>query len=245
MMGDSGAADFYEREAHYIEGAINHHWDSNRGYIVETFRSNPYSMPHKVSLLDLGTPLAALHADDPSFYPPTDDRILATSHRLRSEFAKLYTINREQSDLAPGIGRYIEDTYNGGDGLGGNANPWYLGTAAVAEVYYKAVTKYLSDGVITVSPVNVHFMRFYLPSAKPGNVYRAGTEEFSTLVSRILEDADSFLLRIQRHTPQDGSLNEQFDRNNGKPRGAVHLTWSYASLLTANWVRESLRAKMA
>ena len=38
---------------------------------------------------------------------------------------------------------------------------------------------------------------------------------------------------MAKYTPKDGSLAEQFNRNDGKPLSAVDLTWSYAAALTA------------
>lgn len=38
---------------------------------------------------------------------------------------------------------------------------------------------------------------------------------------------------MQRYTPPDGSLAEQFSRNDGTPVSAGNLTWSYIAFLTA------------
>lgn len=38
---------------------------------------------------------------------------------------------------------------------------------------------------------------------------------------------------MQKYTPLNGALSEQFSRDDGKPLSAVDLTWSYASFLTA------------
>lgn len=42
---------------------------------------------------------------------------------------------------------------------------------------------------------------------------------------------------IKFYTPADGSLTEEIDRTTGRPVGAIHLTWSYASILTAAFAR--------
>jgi glucoamylase len=42
----------------------------------------------------------------------------------------------------------------------------------------------------------------------------------------------SFVRRIQYHTPVDLALAEQYSRWDGYAMGAVHLTWSYASMLS-------------
>ena len=36
-----------------------------------------------------------------------------------------------------------------------------------------------------------------------------------------------------KYTPKDGSLAEQYHRDDGRPLSAADLTWSYASALTA------------
>ena len=38
---------------------------------------------------------------------------------------------------------------------------------------------------------------------------------------------------MQEYTPTNGSLSEQFTRENGTPISARDLTWSYAAFLTA------------
>ncbi|KAJ5609979.1 glycosyl hydrolase family 15 [Penicillium lagena] len=45
--------------------------------------------------------------------------------------------------------------------------------------------------------------------------------------------ADGFVSVVQQYIPNNGTLSEQFSRDNGTPTSARDLTWSYASFLTA------------
>lgn len=38
---------------------------------------------------------------------------------------------------------------------------------------------------------------------------------------------------VQKYTPSNGAMSEQFDKSSGSPLSAADLTWSYAALLTA------------
>ena len=75
--------------------------------------------------------------------------------------------------------------------------------------------------------------------------YSGGAYYFSTLGAaefcyraarggdaRWLARGDAFLEAVRAHTPEDGQLSEQFDRNSGVQTSARHLAWSYAALIT-------------
>ncbi len=60
------------------------------------------------------------------------------------------------------------------------------------------------------------------------------------------DKGDAILTALRDYIPADGSLSEQFDRVNGQPVSAKHLTWSYAAFLSATHARqEALRTKPA
>lgn len=63
--------------------------------------------------------------------------------------------------------------------------------------------------------------------------YQSSSYLYQFITSAIRTYADGYLSIVQRHTPSNGALSEQFSRDDGKPLSAVHLTWSYASFLTA------------
>jgi glucoamylase len=43
--------------------------------------------------------------------------------------------------------------------------------------------------------------------------------------------ADRFVAIVEKYTPADGSLSEQFNCDTGKPLSAIDLTWSFASFV--------------
>jgi glucoamylase len=58
------------------------------------------------------------------------------------------------------------------------------------------------------------------------------------LVNAIRDYADGFLVVNAKYTPADGSMAEQYGREDGAPLSAKHLTWSYASALSAFAARD-------
>ena len=103
----------------------------------------------KSSGLDVAVVLGVLHgaahgADRGGlFFRPTDERVLATGRRSMPLSSDIYTINARGTidsngqALGTAIGRYPEDRY-AGDGPLTQGNPWFLATAAYAELYYRA-----------------------------------------------------------------------------------------------------------
>ena len=136
--------------------------------------------------------------------------------------------------------RYPEDVYNGtGTSLG---NPWYLTTAAVAELFYRAANSYNSSGSIAVTNTSLPFWAYFAPSANAtaGSTYTSPSATYSSLIAGLEGWADAFVRRIKYHTPAGGHLTEEFNRDTGVPQGAADLTWSYASLLTTAFARAEL-----
>ncbi len=164
---------------------------------------------------------------------PTDERILATAHVTEQAFRPLYRINTtvaraaDGTALAPAIGRYPEDRY---DGIGNSeGHPWVLLSAAFAELYYRAAQGFTANGEIHITAVNAAFFNALKlqPALNPGD------RRFPALIAALNAKGDSHLRRLQAHTPVNGALSEQFSRYDGYMRGAADLTWSYAGFLTA------------
>lgn len=161
-------------------------------------------------------------------------QILATSLAIKKSFADLYSINKDSgnsSGLAPAIGRYPEDKYNGVDNSEGN--PWYLCTLAFAELYYRAIGEWKDAGSIKVTDTTADFFKQFDDSAASGTTYKSGSDEFDSIIKAVTAEADSYFARVQHHT-SDGSLSEEFNRDSGEPAGAKDLTWSYAAFITAS-----------
>ncbi len=72
-------------------------------------------------------PIGALHGS-PGLFSFSDERLLGTASALEVALGNAYRINL--GAMTPAIGRFIDDRYFGG-------NPWYVTTAAFAELYYR------------------------------------------------------------------------------------------------------------
>jgi glucoamylase len=245
-MGDGGAARFYRAEAKKLEPEIEKHWDSNRAQLAATREVEGDDF--KPSQLDACAILAALHTDSPlePFFAPTDDRVLATALKLSRTFREMYGINQVRADAArralqPAIGRYPEDKWNGyqrADNTQGN--PWFINTAALAELCYRAAINWATAGKIPVTPLNIELLQGAVASEgsmvalTAGDTISKDDPRFRRLIDALCELGDGYLRRIQRHCNQTtGSLWEQFNRDTGIMQGAADLTWSYAAVLTA------------
>ena len=108
----------------------------------------------------------------------------------------------------------------------------YLGSLAAAEQLYDALYQWSQLRSIEVSTTSLAFFQDFIPSVTPGS-YDASTSTYATLTAAIRKYADSYLLLVEKYVPSDGTLAEQFSRNDGSPLSARNLTWSYASFLTA------------
>jgi glucoamylase len=254
-LQDGGAAQFYRQQAAELETAISEHWDPAKGYVVATREA---AGSDKVSQLDACVVLAALHARSKhdGFFGPSDDRILATAKRLSDEFRTLYFINSvratpDQRALQPGIGRYPEDRYNGYERTEHTeGNPWFLTTAAMAELCYCVAETWSGQQEIGVTARNRPFMESAVASASgpislsDGEKIKKDDPRFDRILEGLVEFGDGYLRRVMAHADQtSGSLSEQFNRRTGLMQGAPNLTWSYGAVLTAFEQRAKARRK--
>ena len=190
------------------------------------------NVDHGRTSKDVNGILGAIHSFDPSAkcddltFQPCSSRALANHKAVTDTFRSLYGIN---SGIAEGsavaVGRYQEDVYVGG-------NPWYLATLAAAEQLYDALYQWKQIGAIAVTETSQPFFKDFLPNVTT-TTYVNSTQEYASLMSGIRAYADGFFSIVQTYTPEDGSLAEQFSRNDGTPISAPDLTWSYTSFLTA------------
>jgi glucoamylase len=77
------------------------------------------------------------------------------------------------------------------------------------------------------------FFSQFVPNIKSGTYY-SHSVEYSKLTHAIKAFADGFVVIAAHYTPRGGGLAEQYDKSTGRPLSAADLTWSYASVLTAN-----------
>lgn len=245
-MGDTGASTFYRQQIPEIENLITSFWDSKHGRVICTM-NNVGGLDYKVSGLDTQVILAALHAGnhrDP-FFAPEDERILTTAAQLIRGFMRIYPINRERvsKGVAPAIGRYPEDKYDGeGTSSSGQGNPWMLLTAAMAELAYRVKTAWVRQGQFVVTENNIDYLRLAYSDMPPSFVVKevvvAGMPKFKVTMKMLELYGDKFLERVKKHVKKKDGMNEQWNRLTGEPQGAEDLTWNYAALITAVIARQ-------
>ena len=251
VLGDSDDTGNDLSVAHQLETAINTHWipqgqktpsgSVSQGQIWDSF-DRVYGVDYKSTGLDVAAVLGALHAhneldnDGDFFYSPSDPRVLKTAMELSQAFSAEFPISQkdsQQSGLGVPIGRYPKDKYNGFDSSHAG-NPWYLSTAAFAELYYRCAEEWQKAGKLSVSPIDADFLATLVSQPlQPGEVIQASDSRFANLVSSVRALGDTYLRTVKFHERADGHLNEEFSRDDGSPTGAEDLSWSYASVLTA------------
>jgi glucoamylase len=122
--------------------------------------------------------------------------------------------------------------------------PWYLTTFGVAEQLYHSLNVWNAQGSLEITPVSLSFFRQFSPSVGEGKYVATSRDRtFETLTRAIRIFADDFIAVNARYTPSDGALAEQYSKKDGSPLSAAHLTWSYASSLTAFAARKGTEVK--
>ncbi|KAL7919963.1 glycoside hydrolase family 15 protein [Trichoderma austrokoningii] len=202
-------------------------WSPSQGYIIANINQN-----NGRSGKDSNTLLGSIHTFDPegncdaSTFQPCSDRALANHKVVVDSFRGIYGINSGIPEgTAVAVGRYPEDSYQGG-------NPWYLNTLAAAELLYDALFQWNRIGAITVTSTSLAFFKD-LDSSITVGTYSSSSSTYTTLYNAISNYADGFVNNVAQYALSNGSLAEQYNRNNGQPLSANDLTWSYAALLTA------------
>jgi glucoamylase len=180
---------------------------------------------------DANSILTSIHVFDPTLgcnsasFQPCSDRALSNLKSFVDSF-RFYNINRGiPTGQAIAVGRYAEDVYYQG-------NPWYLNTLAVAELLYDALYVWRQQDSVTVSQISLSFFQDLLPNIATGT-YAGNSATYTNIINAVSTYADDFLAKVEQYTPSDGSLAEQYSKNDGNPVGAKDLTWSYAAFLTA------------
>jgi glucoamylase len=233
--GDTEFAARLAHEAGEVQADLEKYWDPARGYLGASRELEPRpDQPHyKDANLDAAVILAVLHAKEPQgILVVSNERVLATARALERAFADEYRLNRGARDgQAVAIGRFTDDVYFGG-------NPWYLTTAAFAELHYRLVTALLAEGRIELTELNLGFFRAAFDPAeaaylKAGQVFAAESAAGERILSVLRLKGDAYFRIVQRYAADQGALSEQFDRDAGVPVSARDLTWSYAAVLSA------------
>lgn len=239
QLGNTQKADNYQGQAKMLEALLNEHWVAANGYYSEGLMQQDL----KGGSINISIILAALLGDVQDIndlYAPDSDKMLSTAFFIRSLFQNLYFINLEHPGLAPMLGRYQSDKYDGNHFLYGN--PWFIATNAMAQFYYLVASRLVEKGYVTITPYNVYFFRQIAPQLT-FNLHTKLTKannpaQFSSLIQALIANGDALLKvsKLYAVCYKAGDclhFSEQVDRLTGKQVSALDLTWSYVSLLTA------------
>ncbi|KZN50083.1 glycoside hydrolase family 15 protein [Pseudoalteromonas luteoviolacea] len=251
-LNDPGAADYYNQQAALIESSIDDFWSEEQGYFLTTL-NRVGGLDYKSSNLDVATTLGICQAlsDTHPFLNPHEDKVLATAYALHQAFDLLYLINAIEhttsgDPVAPGIGRYPEDKYAGSGPLG-QGNPWFLCTASLSSICYKAAALFAEQKNIEINKYNLGQLNLAVKLVDPkcqlevGECFSNRTKTFKSIISGLKALGDAYLRRIQIHAGEHTSLSEQFSRYDGYMTSAEHLTWSYVSVAIAIDLRNALK----
>ena len=239
-LGDSATASTLSNAASAIQSGLSQFWSDVRGYIL--YEYGPVAAG-KSSYIDSAVLLGVIHgyAGD-GIYSYTDDQLLKTIVVQATRFKSIYGIAGTETDstgatLAPPIGRYPEDTYNGIQS-GNQGNPWYLTTSSFAEVLYRAAAEFNASGSVAVTDTSKPFWDYFAAGVSPQvGTYSSGSTEYEGLLVALEGWGDAFLRTVKYYTLEGGHQPEEYNRDTGAGNGAADLTWSYASLLTAAFAR--------
>jgi glucoamylase len=221
---------YYKSTAKQIKARIETFWSPNQRYVIGT---QDVRNGLQRSGLDISTLLAAnlLASRNDGFFTPGSDKVLATAVALEDAFKDLYPLNQQLDKiLGTSIGRYPEDIYDGYDTSVGN--PWFIATAAFAELYYLAIKEWKQVGVL-INDINRPFFQRIMMNHFREGYYAPGSFELNMLIDSAQQAANKFLATIQYHQHRNGSMSEQFDRYIGYMAGARDLTWSHAAVISA------------
>jgi glucoamylase len=241
QLDDGGAATFYQSQADAIVPMLARFWDPGKGYLVDTLDCD-IGPSYKIGNIDSSEILGALLGEGFSL---TNDQLMATFTALENAFRSAYGINRGLSvSQGVAIGRYQGDQYDGYD-LGSQGNPWPLLTTAFGIYSYRLALQFLSEQTIEVTETNLAFFAG-LPGVDLALQVRAGETiglddaRFSRIINALHEKGDAYLATVKAHAETDGSLSEQFNKDNGYQQGAPDLSMNYAAVLLAADARQKL-----
>jgi len=248
LLGASFAKEFglnddaarYTAVAQQVYASTQEFWDEQRNLVL--YEYGPV-LRGKSSFKDISVVLGVLHGyNGDGVYSYTNDQILASAYQIATSFLDIYPIAKIQKDksgnpLGMPIGRYPEDIY---DGVGtSRGNPWYLTTAAMAELFYNAAAAFTAIDKITVTPTTENFWKYFAPPADAtlNRQYSSRSHTFKEMVRALQGWGDMWMRTVKYWAPADGRFPEEFDREDGRGVGAKDLTWSYASFITAGAAR--------
>ncbi|MBX3041003.1 MAG: glycoside hydrolase family 15 protein [Bdellovibrionaceae bacterium] len=227
---NAGLSREYAAMAQKIENTLGLFVDPRTKLVTPTLPGSQGVQKH--SGLDISVILAIAYFGPTPNWSVSNPYVLNTLHRMEEAFSNIYVVNKNYTDMAPGLGRYPEDVYDG-NGFGGG-NPWYLATFGAAEFYCNLIDDLGRAGAIRFEPLNVPFYETALgASITPFTQVGRDQEQYWQIMQGLQSRAMSFIQRALFHAGPDRRYAEQFDRVTGFRRGAKDLTWSYAASLRA------------
>ncbi|KAK9900052.1 glycoside hydrolase family 15 protein [Cystobasidium minutum MCA 4210] len=267
-LGDTESSKRYLQVAKEIQDYLSKFWDEERGYIQTSLEAgdqkNKSSNLDTATVLgflhsgDLQACISGLSKQDAGENVEYlgSDKSLVTQMNIAESMRHVFPINERWypkskggKGLGFGIGRYREDVYDGdGKRKNGTGNPWYLCTLAHAEFYYRLI-HYFKNKTIVVNTLSAPFflqIGYFNPNSQTevellnaGQKYTVGMKEHEDILNALREKGDAFMRVVRDQAKWNGGLWEQFHRLDGGEMGAPHLTWSYASFLSAEQARNS------
>ncbi|KAJ3408913.1 glycoside hydrolase 15 protein [Chytridiales sp. JEL 0842] len=250
-MGDGGAAAWYNAKAAEASNLLRSTFFNSATGTVQAIKNG--------RVLDAAIPLGAIHGNvGDGLFAPQDDRVLSSLATFAKGFIAEFRLNQVAKTDASGlpvsvaIGRYYGDLYtgrseeNGGTNVVDGSGPWFLASAAFAEVSYRAAAAFIRAGSVTVTPLNARLFNGEIPIgcglSIPLGTYSSSTPEFRSIINALQAYGDRHIRRNKYHSQPGFRFSEQYNRENGFEQGVPDLTWSYASMLTAKFARDELVA---
>jgi glucoamylase len=202
-LKDSAAADFYRGQSEKIGLKLTAEFMDKTVGIRATTEKSA-ALGYKNSGLDVAVLLALLHTSPyQKLFSLEDPYVLEYIKVLSRTFYQIYDVNQQNNNLGVAVGRYPEDKYDGYE-TGKQGNPWFLSTLALGEYYCLFKDELKQKGTLTASDAS----------------------DARTLTEMQFQ-------RALFHSDRKGHLSEQFHLYSGNMQGAVDLTWSHNSFMTA------------
>lgn len=236
-IGEKEVQAKYLKAADDLRQTIEECYDPGFGPFIKTMID---PVKGKRGGIDISVVLAVIHGrsrtdEERDWFDVADPRMQRTVFEIQEAMRKEYPINLKRG-RAVAIGRYPGDIYDGHSTS--IASPWFLATAAMAEMHY-LIARWYQTKDISVTDVSGPFWSQYAS----GETFTKGTSEHTAVLKGLCAHADEYL-DIIREYAGDGTLSEQFHRVDGRRHGAVSLTWSHAAFLTALAARRSVASIM-
>ena len=161
-------------------------------------------------------------------FEPSSYEVAQTVYNLNCIFSEAFPINlQDTTNSIPGIliGRYLGDTYNGG-------NPWIGSSLNVAYLYYYVAEYINKNGLPSYDSIVM-----WLKSINVNTVIK-NKEEMAKL---LFNAGDCIMARIKFHTNgNDNNLYEQINKDTGFMLSSQNLTTNYSGIILVIKFRNKL-----